>query len=38
MDEVVTCALDPAVVEAASGVPNNHSWSDREAAAAVVEN
>ncbi len=36
--EDVTRALDRAVFEAASGVPGNHSWSDREAAVAVVEN
>ena len=36
--EDVTRALDRAVFEAASGVPGNHSWSDRAAAVAAVEN
>jgi len=36
--EDVTRALDRAVFEATSGVPGNHSWSDRDDAVAVVEN
>ncbi|MFC6728690.1 hypothetical protein ACFQDG_08565 [Natronoarchaeum mannanilyticum] len=36
--EDVTRALDRAVFEAASGVPGNHSWSDRRDAVAAVEN
>jgi len=35
--EDVTRALDRGVFEAAAGIPGNHSWSDREAAVAAVE-